>query len=68
MGRERLSLECTASASRHNSPRDDADNASWNRFAEGVRRLAAEISEESGDQGIEIDLWGDMDLPIDQWS
>lgn len=40
MGRQMAELTVTASLSRHNDERDDADNQAWERFAELVRQLA----------------------------
>lgn len=65
MGFEALELRVTTAVSRHNSPRDDADNAAWNRFVGIVRQAAAETTVESG---LVVYVMGDDDLPTGQWS
>lgn len=61
MGRVTLEIQATASVSNHNSPQDDIDRAAWNRFVAAVDRAAR-------DNALEIDLWGDRDLPTRNYS
>lgn len=60
MGREAIELRATTSVSRHNSPRDDQDNAAWNAFVAAVQDAAEE-------NALDIDVHADGDLPTAQW-